>query len=230
MSKQESQMMKGVAILLMLFYHLFNTLQNAGLCHNFVFIDGIPLVNILSRAANPVGFFLILGGYGIYKVNERGDRHRWSRVLKLFIHYWIVLIIFLTIGHFMLPSKYPGSFSSLIENITAFHPTYGYEMWFLLPYVILSVLAPYIFKLMKPFRAWQIIIFTLFIYLCTSFCISRYGVSFLYSNYWIYNSLLVFHLLFLFSLGALAARGHFFQKAKNIASKLKYINLLKWGV
>lgn len=107
MNKQESQIMKGVAILLMLFLHLFNQLPNVELCRNFIWIDGQPLVHILSRAANPVAFFLILGGYGLYKVNERGDKHRWSRVLKLFIHYWITLLIFVTIGHFLDSEKYP---------------------------------------------------------------------------------------------------------------------------
>ncbi len=229
MTKQESQMMKGVAILLMLFLHLFNQLPNAELCHNLISIDGTPLVYILSRATNPVAFYLILGGYGLYKVNERGDRHRWSRVLKLFIHYWIILIVFVSIGHFMNPSTYPGSLSTVIANFSSFHSTYNGEMWFLFPYVVLSLLAPWIFKLMKPFKAWQVIAATLFIHLCTSFCISRYGVKYLYSNYWIYNPLLVFHLLFSFSLGALAARGHFFERIKLKAAKHKYISALKWG-
>lgn len=218
--------MKGVAILLMLFLHLFNQLPNVELCHNLISIGGTPLVYILSRAANPVAFFLILGGYGLYKVNERGDRHRWSRVLKLFIHYWIILIVFVSIGHFMNPSTYPGSFSSLIANFSSFHSTYNGEMWFLFPYVVLSLLAPWIFKLMRPFKAWQVIAATLFIHLCTSFCISRYGAQYLYSNYWIYNPLLVFHLLFSFSLGALAARGHFFERIKHQATKYKYISIL----
>lgn len=51
--------MKGVAILLMLFLHLFNQEDNVALCHNLLFVDGMPLVLILSRAANPVAFLLI---------------------------------------------------------------------------------------------------------------------------------------------------------------------------
>lgn len=227
MTKQESQMLKGVAILLMLFYHLFNQLSNVELCHNYVYIDGLPLAYILSRAAHPVSFFLILGGYGLYKVNESGDRHRWSRVLKLFIHYWITLIIFLTIGHFMWPSKYPGSISTVVANFTAFHSTYNGEMWFLFPYIVLSLLAPGIFKIMKAFKVWQVVIGTLFILLCTSYCISRFG-KYLYSNYWIYNPLLVLHLLFSFSLGAMAARSGFFERVK--AMTIKYnTRMIKWA-
>lgn len=229
MTKQESQMMKGVAILLMLFFHLFNQLPNVELCHNSILINGQPLAYILSRAANPVAFFLILGGYGLYKVNERGDKHRWSRVLKLFIHYWIILFVFITIGHFMFPAKYPGSVTAVVANFTSFHTTYNGEMWFLFPYVVLSLLAPWIFKLMKPFKAWQVIVATLFIHLCTSFCISRYGIKYLFHNYGIYNPLLVSHLLFSFSLGALAARDHFFERIKGMVFKYRYISILKYG-
>lgn len=110
MTRQQSQMMKGVAILLMISLHLFNQEGNVALCRNLLFIDGTPLVLILSRASNPVAFFLILGGYGLYRVYEKGDKHRWSRLAKLMIHYWIILLIFVTIGHFIRPAAYPGSF------------------------------------------------------------------------------------------------------------------------
>lgn len=39
MTRQESQAMKGVAILLMIFLHLFNQEANAELCNNLVYIN-----------------------------------------------------------------------------------------------------------------------------------------------------------------------------------------------
>lgn len=229
MTKQQSQMMKGVAILLMIFLHLFNQAGNVDLCRNFIFIDGIPLVLILSRASNPVAFFLILGGYGLYKVSQKGDRNRWSRLLKLMIHYWVILAIFLSIGHFMYPAKYPGSWMSFISNVTSFNTTYNGEMWFLLPYVILSAMAPWLFRIMNRFKAIYIITVTLFIHICTSFCISRYGETFFYHNYWAYNPLLVLHLLFNFSLGAMCARAHFFEKFAGIFKTRIIRYLTAWG-
>lgn len=228
MTRAETQIMKGVAILSMLFYHLFDWISNAEICHNLIYIDGTPLVHILSKATNPVPFFLILGGYGLYKVNEQGDKHRWSRVLKLYIHYWMTLLIFVTIGHFMIPDKYPGTTSTIVSNLTSFHTTYNGEMWFLFPYVALSLLAPYIFKAMKHFKSIHIVLGTLFIYLCTSYCISRHGKSFLFTNYWIYNPLLVFHLLFNFSLGTVAAREKFFKKAKCKVRDIRHANYSRW--
>ena len=144
--------MKGVAILMMIFLHLFNQGSNVELCHNFIQINGLPLVEILSRASNPVAFFLILGGYGMYKVYEKGDRHRWSRVGRLYINYWITLAIFLLIGWCLNSSRYPGSWQTVISNFSGFHTTYNGEMWFLLPYVILSLLSPWIFRLYRHFN------------------------------------------------------------------------------
>lgn len=229
MTRQQSQMMKGVAILLMIFLHLFNQEANVDLCHNLLFIDGTPLVYILSRAANPVAFFLILGGYGLYKVYEKGDRHRWSRLVKLMIHYWIILLIFIVVGHFIYPSHYPGSLTKILSNVTGYHTTYNGEMWFLLPYVILSACAKPLFTFLKRFRASMVVIVTLAIHLGTSYCISRYGTSFLFSNYWAYDSLLVLHLLFNFCLGAMAARNNFFERLLVVAKKSGYINILACG-
>ncbi len=222
-------MMKGVAILLMIFLHLFNQSDNVEICRNILYIDGVPLVLILSRAANPVAFFLILGGYGLYKVFLRGDKHRYSRILKLYIHYWTILLVFVGIGSFMYPTLYPGLFVKIVSNLTGYHTTYNGEMWFLLPYVVLSALAPWLFRLMMRFRAITVVLVTLLIHLVTSFCISRYGGAFLFSNLWAYTPLLVFHLLFNFSLGAMAARSCFFERVMRVSRKYWYVSILSWG-
>lgn len=229
MNKQQTRMMKGVAILLMVFLHLFNQQANVDLCHNLIYVGDIPLCFCLSRASNPVAFFLILGGYGLYRVYERGDGHRYNRLLKLLIHYWIILAIFVTIGHFINPSKYPGSILAVLSNVSGYQTTYNGEMWFLLPYILLSLLSPWLFRLFSRFKALPIIACTLFIHLCTSYCISRYGVGFLYKYYWIYDPLLVLHLLFNFSLGAMAARSRFFERLEGYIHNPIKIGISAWG-
>lgn len=58
MTKNETQIIKGLAILLMIFLHLFNhnTSQLENLYSPIIYIGSIPLVEILSRASNPVAF------------------------------------------------------------------------------------------------------------------------------------------------------------------------------
>lgn len=129
----------------------------------------------------------------------------------------------------MRPTVYPGSFLKVLSNVTGYHTTYNGEMWFLLPYAILSACSKPLFDFLKRFRAWQIVAVTLFIHLCTSYCISRHGVSFFFYNYWAYDPLLVLHLMFSFCLGAMLARSGFYKRLSASISKLFYTNALAWG-
>ena len=219
MSREQSLVMKGVAILLMLYLHLFYQYENAMLCVNTFFIGGEPLSLILTRASNPVDFFLILGGYGLYRVYEHGDHHRWVRIFKLFLHYWVILLIFLIIGHYLNPERYPGSWLALVYAISSFAPSYDGAMWFLFPYVCLSLLSPLYFRLIRHRPWWAIALVTFVIYMGTSWCISRHGQRYLYDNYLLYNPLLVLHLLFCFTLGALAARDGFFNRMEALGAR-----------
>lgn len=47
MTKEVSIMLKGVAILLMLFLYLFNNLDCAMGCQNLLMIDGVPLTHTI---------------------------------------------------------------------------------------------------------------------------------------------------------------------------------------
>ena len=209
-----------MAILLMLFFHLFNQLQYVSLCDNYIYIENEPLVYILSRAANPVAFFLVLGGYGMYKVWKKGDMHRWSRVFKLYLHFWFIMTVFVTVGHFVKPEMYPGSFWTFVENMSSIVTEYNGEMWFLCPYVLLSLLSPWLFRVVADIKARYVIAVTLLLHLVTSYLISRYGGSYIYARPLLCNTILVPHLMFNFMLGGMAARHNFFE---TIGGKLKAV-------
>lgn len=215
MTKDESMMMKGVAILLMIFGHLFYQDYHIAKTINYIYIAGVPLAQMLTRATSPVAFYLILGGYGLYKVYEAGDTHRYTRIFKLIVRYWVVLLIFVLLGSFLRPDIYPGDWKDMLSNFTGYHTTFNYELWFLLPYIILSLLSPWLFNIMNRFKPIAVVGATLTVYIFTSFCISRYGEEYLYQNEWLYNPFLALHLLFDFSVGAMAARTGFFNKVKS---------------
>lgn len=109
-SREQSTIIKGVAISMMLFLHLFNG-QHTDLCTNLFYVGDVPLALWLTWAFNPVSFFLLLSGYGLACKYEKGSlspRNQSSRIFNLYLHYWIVLAIFLVIGHLLYPSRYPG--------------------------------------------------------------------------------------------------------------------------
>ena len=83
MTKEETLQLKGIAILMMLFLHLFNTTANVEQCQTYIYFwNGKPLVLALSRvAAFCVPIYIFLSGYGLaitYKQNQRIMRS-WNR-------------------------------------------------------------------------------------------------------------------------------------------------------
>lgn len=201
-SKDESNAIKGIAILLMLFYHLFNRVTDGV---EYIWLGEQPLVKFLSTATYPVPFFLMVSGYGLfytYKQQRLNIRSTTNRTWKLYVHYWIVLLIFVTIGVFVKPEHYPGKWMDMVNNVTGIKCTYNYETWFLLPYVVLSFLAPLLFKIIDKVASWQSMVVSFLISYGASFIVSRYITQGILDN-----SILVFFvvtagLLFEFVIGA----------------------------
>ena len=92
-SKDNTSALKGVAILFMMFAHLFNRIEFCDLCNPLLYIQGEPLIHYMIFAMNPVDFFMVLSGYGLYYTFCHGRRNNLKRTLRLYIHYWITLII-----------------------------------------------------------------------------------------------------------------------------------------
>lgn len=213
MTKEESLTIKGVAILLMLYLHLFDNLEIVNeKCITFISVGNIPIVYYLSRLTRPVSLYLILSGYGLYSVYKKGDNHRYSRIFRLLEHYWIVLLIFVVLGIFLRPNDVPGSWTKLFRNILAVDSGYSNVWWFLFPYLLLSFFSKYIFKICDRYNARYVLIFLFILNLATSFGISRYGEQYLFRNMWLYKPYLFFHLLFPFVLGAYSSKYDVFNK------------------
>lgn len=199
-------MMKGVAILFMLFLHLFNQMSNVNLCDNFVTIGGNPLTYIFSRATSPVSFFIILSGYGLYISHHKGSYKVWLKLKNLYIHYWITLAIFVTIGSFIVSNRYPGNITTILKNMTAWETSYNAEIWFLFPYAMVMLTSKWIVKVLDSINPWICLGATFFLSLCTEYVISRYGAQYLYHNQLPYKPILYIQFLFAFTVGAYMAK------------------------
>ena len=207
MSKEESLIVKGVAILMMLYLHLFNQMTNVAICDNMIFIGNMPFTYILSRATNPVAFFIILSGYGLYVSHHRGTYKVWHKLKALYLHYWIALIIFVALGYWIVGGeKYPGGWMKIAENVTAWNVTYNGEVWFLFPYMMVMLTSKWIVRMLDRYRAWVCIGVLLFLHLCCGFLISRYGPQFLYHDQLLYKPVLYVSFLFPFALGVYMAK------------------------
>lgn len=209
MTKEQTNILKGIAILMMLFLHLFNGSNLTDVCEPLLFIGSTPLVHIISKACNPVGIFLMLSGYGLSytyfrgRLSFNGQEHR---LLKLYIHYWIILLIFVSIGSFVRPEKYPGSLSDIIMNFTSVSNSYNSETWFLFPYALLSLTSVWIFKCIDKLGCVKSIIITWILYMISCYITSRYiAVNKAYTEWYTYI-ITYFNVLFSFVIGAVFHR------------------------
>lgn len=173
MTKQESQIMKGVAIIMMLILHLFGK-TNVGYM-SVLEIGTEPIEYILRSAVNPVSFFLILSGYGMHYIFKSGKNdHKWSRILKLYVHWWVAILIFTILGGLIGIRHYYTDFNSVIANYTGYKCTWNYEGWFLFPYVGLMLVSSWIFRVVDKIRSKYVVFCMLLLGLCLGFVVSRY--------------------------------------------------------
>lgn len=159
MTKKQSLELKGIAILFMFLLHLFNTYQYQNIYEPFILINNTPLTFYISLYADIcVAIFLFISGYGLfYKFTKNADnRAEYIKSLLpglkgLMINYWIILVVFcLVLGPlFGYKSRYPGSFETLLLNITAIKTSYCGAWWFLTTYLLLVFTSSWLFKVIN---------------------------------------------------------------------------------
>ncbi len=204
MRKEDNKVLKGVTIGMMVFYHLFYQLENSVLCHNLIIIKGTPLVTLLARGLNPVPFFIVLSGYGFYRMYEGGGKLHFTRVLKLYVHYWITLLVYVPLACILGFKQYPGDIWEILGNLSAWSTTYNHETWFLLPYALMVIASPWVFRavngLDRPFGRLCLVGATGLLYFASYLLIHLYG-SYLYYHMLVYLPVLFLEFLFPFVLG-----------------------------
>ena len=142
MSKDESTQLKGIAILMMLWLHLFSDINVTEECANLVFYKGKPLAYMLTKLASCcVPLYTFLGGYGLAATfrNRQGQMNNRRRALLLMVNFWVVCLLFIPLGCLFRPDIFPGSWSKLLLNLTGISCSYNGAWWFLLPYVLITL-------------------------------------------------------------------------------------------
>ena len=134
---------------MMIWGHLFhgNGLKYFDSSYDIWIFNGKPLAEYLSYAMPPVHFYIILSGFGLYKVYEKGLltlSGQLKRLMKIYIVCWLVLLVFVPIGYYMNCSRFMIDAIHLLGNITGTTYLYNTTWWFLFPYVLLTLLSPFI--------------------------------------------------------------------------------------
>ena len=225
MTKDESLQLKGIAIMMMLWLHLFGTnIEILEGCEKHIYLhDGTPIIYAMRKFGRMcVVLYTFLGGYGMYKVFQRSDApgsgitsgmNNGRRILRLLTNYWIVFFIFLAVATALNPQEYPGDTSRLLLNFATLRCTYNSTLWFLLPYTILLLFSTPIMRFVSSLKGcW------LFIAPVAAFAIKVGAYSTTIPATGILNDIIIncinaLNLFFMFFTGAIYARFDILQKS-----------------
>jgi len=131
MTKDTSVCLKGLAILMMLWLHLFS-------CGDFGFATQMRKVCSMC-----VPIYIFLSGYGLYTIMQvKGYecQSSWKRILRLYINFWIVLLLAYPFGCLLNPDLFMN-LQSLLLNATGICDSFNGAWWYLTPYCILVLIS-----------------------------------------------------------------------------------------
>lgn len=155
-TKDQSKMLQGLAILMMLYHHLFSTPEALGIEYRSLLQFGS--LNIELHMAwffkICVAIYAFVSGYGLC----RGIRHTdnpdegffanlikkyifvLKKLLNFMIQYWLVFIIFVPIG-FVFFGK-PFDFKEFVLNFLGISSDYNGAWWYVFQYIKMLLLLP----------------------------------------------------------------------------------------
>lgn len=169
MTKEETKIIKGVAILLMLIHHLWG------------FPDRIAATIFNDNASGIVFYCIGLFGYYCVSLFSFSSGYAWgasgnsdntvkkifSRISALYINYWRVFLVFIPIAFIFFGSqiayckqadicdKYSNfRLGEFLMNLSGISCTYNNEWWYILWYVIMIICAPLLYKIVMKIPWW----------------------------------------------------------------------------
>lgn len=166
----QSKILQTIAILMMLFLHLFNRSYDE-LFVPLIFIGKLPLSYYLSTFCDAcVPIFCFVSGYGLFFTYNKNEatykKNNLRRIFKLYINYWIILILFAVfLGLLLNKEGMPGSLTKFISNFLAVSNSYNGAWWFFFTYMLLIYSSNLIFKLVNKEVPFLLLFFALSFYL-----------------------------------------------------------------
>ncbi|MGX2987541.1 acyltransferase family protein, partial [Ursidibacter sp. B-7004-1] len=146
-TKEQSNFIKGISIILMLLHHLFAYSERYPINAEIYFLsNSIRYEQFLGEIGKYcVPIFLFISGYGFAKSSNRDTHISYylNKVLYIFIGYWLVFLIFVPLSYYFSEWKFVSlEPRSIISNFLGISNSYNGEWWFFLPYILLILLTP----------------------------------------------------------------------------------------
>lgn len=216
MTKEDSLVLKGVAIVMMLLYHLFYCGTACGRILDIEYMGGVDKFFFVrfSEICYPVSLYVMITGYGLFCTYQKLTAKKIAKkVVYIYLHLWLIYSIIVPVACYMRPDVYPGSWTELLKNIFSVSSSYCAEQWFLLPYLILLCLSKWICKLISSWNSILVLVISLVFYALYLGIYQKIGVGCLSQRFGVFVNL-YFLLCFMlpFSLGAVAQKEGWIEK------------------
>ncbi|WP_294346419.1 acyltransferase [uncultured Clostridium sp.] len=235
LSKEDTKVMKGVALWMMFAHHLFPFQDRIAPGNEFlplIKIGSTNLAYIIGHAGKLcVAIYLFLSGYGLYFTIIKNGRFSigdvFKRLKKLYINYWVILFIFVPIGFAMGVKVF--NMKEFMGNFFAYKLTYNGEWWFLKLYIQLIIVFPIMNKIIckNPWVSFAIIfIFSRLGETVTLVVNANPNLVFLNSNDIYLDFISLLHWQPIFFMGCLFAKFNLFNEMNKIFKKIKLHNRL----
>lgn len=169
-TKEQSKMLQGLAILMMLYHHLFATADNINESYKSVLIFGNynAELKLALFAKLTVAVYAFVSGYGLCKSLKKqsmendftnkafsyvlGQKYLLvlKKLLHFFIQYWIVFIVFMPFRFFINGQNF--EIKEFVSNLFGVSSTYNGTWWYVLFYAKMILVLPLIDSLFYIFK------------------------------------------------------------------------------
>lgn len=148
-SKRDTKIIKGVAICLMLYHHLFaypNKVLDGNVFISLYTFGETTLstyIGQFGRICLPM--FVFLSGYGTYLSSKRSEDVQsvvFRQMLGLYKSFWKVFFVFVPISILFFGIRPAPVQRELIYNFLGLSYSFNKEWWFIAPYVLLLLVFP----------------------------------------------------------------------------------------
>lgn len=158
-TKRDSKMLKGVAILAMLMLHLFCRRDNLPYTP-LLWIGDTPLIYYFGLFGDIcVAIYCFVSGYAHYMQSSKTElRHRWKRLLRFLIPFWVIAAVFSVIGIFTGNPAIPASVKEFLLNCLTIKNSYNGAWWYANTYILLVALQPLSRKFVERCPAWAVLL------------------------------------------------------------------------
>lgn len=160
-TKEQSTMLQGVAILLMMFHHFFLSMDFCPF--TVVHVDWVLKFAWFGKIC--VGIFAFVSGYGMYYVMQRVNKEHFfpalgkglqisfRKIISLYLKFWFIL--FLTKGVDLIFFDEVIDLIEFIKNMFTISISYNGSIWYLQQYVQMMIILPFLDLFFTSFEKKQ---------------------------------------------------------------------------